>query len=56
MLVQLYAPHFCAGLVVQEQRVTDAAPIVRYMLGWSASRVLNYCRQKGWRTKVVSRD
>jgi hypothetical protein len=25
-----------------------AAPILKYMLGWTASRVVRYCFRKGW--------
>ena len=42
------APHFNAGLVLVGGKVIEAAPILRYMLGWELERVLAYCRRKGW--------
>ena len=51
MLIQ--APHFAAGLVVVDWRVAEAAPILRYMLGWSRSRVEGYCAGKRWHLSTV---
>jgi hypothetical protein len=51
-LVWINAPHFCAGVAyvrgAAHPRVTDAAPIVRYMRGWTVARVLDYCASKRW--------
>lgn len=52
-LAQITAPHFTAGIVLQDDRVTEAADIVRYMKRWSRDRVRNYCAGKGWRIVVV---
>ena len=49
VLVRITAPHFCAGVVVRER----AAPIVKYMTGWSADRIRAYCHNKRWRCEVV---
>jgi hypothetical protein len=51
VLVQITAPHFCAGFIIEPRGdwyVTEAAPIIRYMVGWSTTRVSDYCRRKGW--------
>ena len=48
VLARIVAPHFVAGIVVHDGRVTEAAPIVRYMVGWSPRRVLAYVDRKGW--------
>jgi hypothetical protein len=53
MLVQIQAEHFCAGLVLENEICVDAAPIIKYMLGWNRERIRNYCRKKGWRAIVV---
>lgn len=42
-----------AGLVLQALpddsfRVVDAAPIVRYMLGWTETKVRKRCIERGW--------
>jgi hypothetical protein len=52
MLVQIKAPHFCAG-VVGETHVERAAPILRYMLGWPWERVWLYVVAKGWSTHAA---
>lgn len=47
-LVRIVAPHFVAGIEADSGRVVNAAPILRYMLGWDARRVAGYCARKGW--------
>ena len=42
------APHFCAGAVVFNNTVTCAAPIIKYMVGWTPERVESYCAKKKW--------
>lgn len=54
MLLQVTAPHFCAGLVASDYVVTEAAPIIRYMLKWRTLRVWQYCIRKGWRCELVN--
>lgn len=48
VLARICAKHFVAGIVLRGAVVIEAAPIVRYMLGWHARRVASYCRSKGW--------
>ena len=48
-LGQVTASHFCAGLEVRDGFVRVAAPIIKYMMGWSRERVMQYCAQKGWK-------
>lgn len=51
-MIRITAPHFCAGLVLDDLGVvTRAAPILRYMLGWRASRVVTYATRKGWQVE-----
>jgi len=47
-VVAIDAPHFCAGLVLENDLVIRAAPILRYMVGWRRERVMAYARRKGW--------
>lgn len=42
------APHFNAGIVVLQNTVVRAAPIIRYMLGWGLDKVKIYCARKYW--------
>jgi hypothetical protein len=52
-LAEIDAPHFHCGIVLQDNRVVEAAPIVRYMRKWTRERVRDYCIQKGWKVSVV---
>lgn len=54
ILVRIVAPHFVAGLVADGGRVVEAAPILRYMLGWTGSQVARYCRRGAWRWERLS--
>ena len=48
MLIRIVAPYFVAGIVLEEGVVIEAAPIVRYMMGWSGMRVRSYAKRKHW--------
>jgi hypothetical protein len=52
-LAVIDAPHFYAGVVLWNDKVVEAAPIVKYMRKWSRDRVRVYCQQKGWKISVV---
>lgn len=52
-LIQITAPHFCAGLVLVSDIVMLAAPIVKYMQGWTLLRVQAYCAQKRWKEEII---
>jgi hypothetical protein len=47
------APHFNAGVIVKG-KVTKAAPILRYMMGWPESKVRAYAAKKGWSVTATS--
>lgn len=48
-MIRISAAHFVAGLVLDENDVVvRAAPILKYMIGWSWQRVLHYCTIKRW--------
>jgi hypothetical protein len=51
--VRIVAPHFVAGVEVDlaTARVVRAAPIVGYMVGWTARAVREYVDRKGWEAK-----
>lgn len=53
MLARIEAKHFVAGLVLEADKVIIAAPIIRYMLGWSRERVREYAGEKGWRAQII---
>ena len=56
MLAVIDAPHFYAGIVLQNDRVVEAADIVKYMRikKWTRDQVRDYCKTKGWKVSVVS--
>jgi len=45
------ASHFVAGGEIRRGKVVRAAPIIRYMRGWSGREVKAYCDKKGWRVE-----
>ena len=55
-LAAIDAPHFFCGIVLWDDRVIEAAPIVGYMKKgkWTRDRVRDYCKSKGWKISVVS--
>ena len=52
-LAAIDAPHFFAGVVLWDDRVVEAADIVKYMRRWTRKRVRDYCKAKGWTVSVV---
>jgi hypothetical protein len=53
ILAQITGPHFSAGIVLQDDYVVEAAPILRYMRGWRRDRVRRFCVDKDWDVRVV---
>ena len=47
-MFRITAKHFVAGGVHDGARVTEAAPIISYLVGWSLVKVRDYVRKKGW--------
>jgi len=43
------APHFMCAIVINGGVVIQAAPIVKYMNGWTVGAVKDYCAKKGWK-------
>lgn len=52
-LAVIDAPHFYAGIVLWDDKVTEAAHIVKYMRKWDRKKVREYCQSKGWKVSVV---
>lgn len=52
-LAQIEAPHFHAGIVLWDDKVVEAAPIVKYFKGCRREAVRKYCAEKGWKVTVV---
>jgi hypothetical protein len=51
--VRIVAPHFVCGVEIDPATavVVRAAPIVGYMVGWTARRVREYVDRKQWEAK-----
>lgn len=56
MLVAVDAPHFYAGIVLTDDIVIRAAPILRWTIGKRRDWLSAYFRQKGWRATIVAAD
>jgi hypothetical protein len=51
-------PVFTAGLVLRDDAVFEAAPILGYMVRgrWTRAVVRDYCERRGWKIKVLSQQ
>lgn len=49
---------FTAGIVLWDDRVVEAAPILGYMKRqhWTRNRVREHCRKEGWTVEVVRKE
>lgn len=52
-LFRIVAPHFVAGGEARDGICFNAAPIIRYMVGWNGQQVADYCKRKGWSVERV---
>lgn len=55
-LVQITAPHFCAGITLVNDTVDEAAPIVKWMRGKNWKYIQSYCINKRWQIAMVGID
>ena len=53
MLLQITAPCYCAGVVIEDDVVIRAAPILRWSLGKSYQFLENYFQRKGFKVEVI---
>ncbi len=51
-LLRVQAPHFTAGIVVDGERVVEAAPILRWCYRHPLPWLLKYFQHKGWTAEV----
>ena len=58
MMLVLDGPSFVAAVIVGlHERVTHAAPMLKYMRGWKLTRVEDYAKRRGWKiTRVQTPD
>ncbi len=55
VLVRVVAPHFVAGMVLENDVVVEAAPILRWAVGRGMGWLRAYLARKGWRASVVDK-
>lgn len=53
-VVQVTARHLCAGIVLIDDVVTEAAPILRWTIGKTRAELRNVFANKGWSAKVLT--
>lgn len=52
-MIRLTSKWFCAGVVLQKDRVIRCAPILSYMQGWTRKRVLDYANGRFWKAEEI---
>ena len=55
-MVQIDAPHYCAGMVSINGLVIDAAPILKWALGKRLEETLDYFRKKKYGIKICDKE
>lgn len=53
MLVRVTSTNFCAGLVLENDWVVRAAPILRRFVGWHRAHLASFLRRQGYQVEVV---
>lgn len=53
MIVQVTCERFCAGAVIENDRVIEAAPIIAFTVGWHRARFLTYFRKRYYKVEPV---
>ena len=52
-LIRITSNYFCAGAVIENNKITQIAPIIKYMKDWNYSKILNYCQSKHWTLELL---
>ena len=52
-MLRISAPHFVAGVIIENGVVTEAAPILYWTRGKTDTFVKNYCEKKNWKYEVL---
>jgi hypothetical protein len=54
LLVRITGSNYCAGLVLENDIVIEAAPILAFTVGWHRQRLVNYFRQRRFLIEPVA--
>lgn len=53
-LIRISSNYFVAGIDVGKLgRIMKAAPILKYMIGWTVPEVQAYCKHKRWKLEMI---
>lgn len=53
LLVRVVAPHFVAGMILRDDTIVSAAPILRWTIGKRRVWLSRYFRRKGWTATIL---
>lgn len=53
MLVRVVAPHFCAGIILENDVVVRAAPILNWAVGRRREWLRSYFASRGWDASII---
>ena len=48
-MIRILGADLVAGLIVEGTRISRAAPVIRYMTGWTVREVSICCARKKWK-------
>lgn len=51
-IIRIDSGFFCAGCKITANVCTEAAPIIKYMVGWHVDRIKKYARNRGWLIQI----
>jgi hypothetical protein len=53
VLAQITTDRYCAGVVIENDTVIEAAPIIKWTIGWHRYQLLKYFRERGHKIEAV---
>jgi hypothetical protein len=53
MLYQITSGYYCAGFIIKNGKVINAAPIIRWMMGRHIDYVTQYCTYKKFKLEKI---
>jgi hypothetical protein len=53
MLVQVTCNRFCAGAILKDDHIAEAAPVLSFTIGWHRTRFVTYFRRRYCKVEPV---